>query len=155
MFSNENLKNSLAIMSKCKIHVNFCLRANWKGTLLNRELISGHFFRHLMWPHDLLVMKFWLHVILTCIRDSAMSQSYAHFWSLYSWDQSSHHRLDPVSISLLQAVFLLRSWSHRQYRDCAQSTGCAECVPMFLGYYVLAYAQGMFPWLGSLALPQV
>ena len=155
MFSNENRKNSSAIASECKIHANFCLRANLKGTLLNRESISGRFFWHLMRPHDLLVMEFWLHFILMRIQDLAMSRSYAHFWSFYSWDHSLHHGPDPVSISPVESGQFLRSRSHRQYRDRRKLQSVPYRDPMFLGYNALTHAQRMFPWLGSFAWPQV
>ncbi len=78
-----------------------------------------------MGPHDSLVKNFWSYVILRCIRDSAMSRSYAHFWSLYSWDHSLNHELDPTNISAIACGQCLWSQSHRQYRNCAQITVCA------------------------------
>ena len=57
-------------------------------------------------------------------RDSAMSQSYAQFWSLYSGDHSSRHKLDPVSRIPVANGQFLRSRLHRQYRDRAKITGC-------------------------------
>ncbi len=53
-----------------------------------------------------------------------MSQSYAHFWSLYSGDQSLHHDLDPANISAIASGQLLQSQSHMQYRNHAQITVC-------------------------------
>ena len=88
-------------------------------------------FWHLIHPHDLLVMKFWLNVILTCIRDSAMSWSYALFWSFCSWDHSSHNGLDPVS-----SVFCERSFCYN--RNCTsnitiepQLRAVPYCISMF------------------------
>ena len=78
-----------------------------------------------MRPHDLLVKRFWLRVNSTRIWDSAMSRSYAHFWSFCSWGHSSRHELDLANISDVASGQFLRSRSHRQYRDCAPIMGCA------------------------------
>ena len=86
-----------------------------------------------MHPHDLIAMKFWLHVILMHIWDLVMSQSYAHFWSFYSWDYSSHHRLDPVSISPITSGQFVQSWSLRLYHDRARTTDCAVSHSHVLG----------------------
>ncbi len=88
-----------------------------------------------MRPHDSLVKNFWLHVILTRIWDSAMSRSYAHFWSLFSWDHSSRHELDPVSRIPVANGQFLRSRLRRQYRDCAQLTGSAVSHSHVLGWW--------------------
>ena len=63
--------------------------------------------------------------MLARIWGLAMSRSYAHFWSLYSWDHSSCHKLDPVNISAIMSGQFLQSWLHRQYHNHAQITDCA------------------------------
>ncbi len=62
---------------------------------------------------------------MTRHRDSAMSRSYARFWSFYSWGLSSRHEPDLANIHDVASGQFLRSQLHRQYRDRERLTGCA------------------------------
>ena len=85
--------------------------------------------------------------MLTWIWGSVTPRSYAHFWSFYSWGHVLHYGLDHISLSLLWAVFLLRSWSHRQYRDRTQTKGFAAA--MILGCFALDRIDRAVPYHAS------
>ena len=101
------------------------------------------------------VKDFRLHVILTRVRDSAMSRSYAHFWSFYSWDHSSRHEL------VLWAGFQLRKVNFCD-RDCTGNIAIVRklravlcCIPMFWGDDAFGHAQRVFSYFRRHAWPQV
>ena len=135
----------LAIASKCMIRANIHLQALKKDTQVVREPTRSRFIGTLCTPMTNLSINFLILRHMTRIWDSAMSRSYAHFWSLYSWDHSSRHELDPVSRIPVANGQFLRSDCTGNIAIVRKLRAVPYCVLMLWGDDAFIHTQRMSP----------